>query len=68
MATSGEQCKKTKTSLTVNDLMSRNPKIINGKARLSEAEQLMRTNSIHSLIVVDEENRLAGIIDYFRTI
>jgi len=55
-------------SLTVNDLMSRNPKIINGKARLSEAEQLMRTNSIHSLIVVDEENRLAGIIDYFRTI
>lgn len=54
--------------LTVNDLMSRNPKIINGKARLSEAEQLMRTNSIHSLIVVDEENRLAGIIDYFRTI
>lgn len=55
-------------SLTVNDLMSRNPKIINCKARLSEAEQLMRTNSIHSLIVVDEENRLAGIIDYFRTI
>jgi arabinose-5-phosphate isomerase len=55
-------------NLTVNDLMSRNPKIIKGKARLSEAEQLMRTNSIHSLIVVDEENRLAGIIDYFRTI
>ena len=55
-------------NLTVNDLMSRNPKIIKGKAKLSEAEQLMRTNSIHSLIVVDEENQLAGIIDYFRTI
>ena len=55
-------------NLAVNDLMSRNPKIIKGKAKLSEAEQLMRTNSIHSLIVVDEENQLAGIIDYFSTI
>lgn len=52
-------------SLTVKEIMSRNPKTIIETAKLSEAEALMRKYNIHSLIVVDENNRLLGIIDAF---
>lgn len=55
-------------SLDVNEVMSRTPKTINKNAKLSEAEVLMRQNSIHSLIVVDEQHNLVGIIDYFSCI
>lgn len=52
-------------SLTVKDIMSVAPKVINSKANLSEAETMMRRYNIHSLIVVDDENKLVGIIDAF---
>ncbi len=52
-------------SLTVNDIMSRNPKTINADARLSEASEIMRSNSIHTLVVTDQENKVLGIIDSF---
>lgn len=52
-------------SLTVKDIMSTNPKTINEFAKLSDAETLMRKYNIHSLVVVDDDNRLVGIIDSF---
>lgn len=52
-------------SLTVKDIMSTNPKTINESAKLSDAETLMRKYNIHSLVVVDDDNRLVGIIDSF---
>lgn len=52
-------------SLTVKDVMSTNPKTINEFAKLSDAEILMRKYNIHSLVVVDDDNRLVGIIDSF---
>ncbi len=55
-------------SLDVNEVMSHTPKTINKDAKLSEAEILMRQNSIHSLIVVNEQHHLVGIIDYFSCI
>ena len=51
--------------LRVEDIMSRNPKTINEKAKLTEAEEMMRRYNIHSLIVVDDTNKLVGIIDTF---
>lgn len=51
--------------LTVEEVMSRNPKTINETAKLSEAEKLMRQYNIHSLVVVNDEGQLAGIIDTF---
>lgn len=51
--------------LRVEDIMSRNPKTINEKAKLTEAEDMMRRYNIHSLIVVDDTNKLVGIIDTF---
>lgn len=52
-------------SLRVDDVMSRNPKRINAEAKLSEAADLMLSNSIHALIVLDAEQHFCGIIDYF---
>lgn len=52
-------------SLVVNDIMSRTPKTINPDARLSEASEIMRLNSIHTLIVTDPDNKVLGIIDSF---
>ena len=62
------RCKESFFSLLVDDVMSSQPKTIQAKAKLSEAEALMRKYNIHSLIVVDEQRKLVGIIDYFNCI
>lgn len=48
----------------VEQIMSRNPKTINRKAKIVEAGETMNHYSIHSLIVMDG-NRVAGVIDSF---
>ena len=50
---------------TVKDLMNTNPKLIKEDAKLSQAEELMRQHNIKSLIVVNEEKKLVGVIDAF---
>lgn len=55
-------------SLTVKDIMSTSPKTITESAKLNEAEMVMRKFNIHSLVVVDAENRLKGIIGLFNCI
>ena len=51
--------------LTVKDLMNTNPKLIKEDAKLSQAEEVMRNHNIKSLIVVNDENKLVGVIDAF---
>lgn len=51
--------------LRVEDIMSRNPKKIHQDAKISTAADLMLSNSIHALIVLDEQEHFCGIIDYF---
>lgn len=51
--------------LTVKEIMSTNPKVINENAKLSEAERLMRQYNIHSLVVVNNDKEFVGIIDTF---
>ena len=48
--------------------MSHEPKIILETAKLSQAENLMRKHNIHSLVVVNSENKLVGVIDTFSCI
>lgn len=52
-------------SLRVEDVMTKHPKKIHDDAKLSEAGDLMLRNSIHALIVLDDEEHFCGIIDYF---
>lgn len=51
--------------LTVKEIMSCNPKLINENAKLSEAEKMMRQYNIHSLVVTNNNNEFVGIIDAF---
>lgn len=51
--------------LTVSEIMSTHPKMIHESAKLSEAEQMMREKNVHSLIVIDDNHSLVGIIDAF---
>lgn len=54
--------------LTVSEIMSINPKLVHENAKLSQAEKLLRQYNIHSLVVVNDNNKLVGIIDAFSCI
>lgn len=51
--------------LEVKDIMSTTPKTINENTKLNVAGDMMRKHNIHSLIVVNDNQRLVGIIDSF---
>ena len=53
--------------LTVADIMSPQPKLISLDTKVSEIEQIMQKNKIHSVLVVDANQHLLGIVDSFRT-
>ncbi|MDH2924293.1 arabinose-5-phosphate isomerase [Nicoletella semolina] len=45
-------------------LMTNHPKTISENAFLSQAEQLMKTHHIHSLIAVTETGKVSGIVEF----
>lgn len=49
--------------MTVREIMNSTPKTIYHTDRLSKAEKLMQDYKIYALIVIDEKNRVKGIID-----
>ncbi len=49
---------------TAQDLMTSNPKTIHYNAYLSEAEAFMKEKKIHSLIAVDDDNNVVGLIEF----
>ena len=52
-------------SVKVSDVMTLNPKTINPEAKLAQIQSMFRRHKIHSLLVVDEQHHLIGIVDYF---
>ena len=52
-------------STKVESIMSRKPKTIHKDAKIVEAGETMNHYSIHSLVVVDNDNTVCGIIDSF---
>lgn len=51
--------------ITAGEIMTPKPKVIGMSDRLTDAEQLMQDNKIHSLIVVDANGRLAGLVELY---
>jgi len=51
------------TNRQVAEVMTRDPKRIHTSARVTDAVTVMRQYSIDELLVVDDEDRLAGLID-----
>ena len=49
----------------VADIMARQPKTISRNARIVDAGEMMNHHSIHSLIVLDDDNKVCGVIDSF---
>lgn len=49
-------------SVLISNIMTTHPKTINQNDKLSQAAILMRENNINALIVVDDDNRLVGLI------
>lgn len=53
--------------LTVADIMTCTPKRVRPEAKITDIEQLMHEHKIHSVLVVDEDDRLLGVVDSFST-
>lgn len=49
---------------TARELMTSNPKTINQNAYLSEAESFMKAHKIHSLVAVDDNQNVVGLIEF----
>ena len=49
----------------VSDIMAREPKTINQNAKIVDAGEAMNHYSIHSLIVLDNNSHVVGVIDSF---
>ena len=45
--------------------MTKTPKTINPDAKLTQIQYMFHKYKIHSLLVVDKDNHLLGIVDYF---
>ena len=45
--------------------MSRSPKTVSPDARITEAEEMMRTHKIHSIVVTDESGGPVGVVEFF---
>lgn len=55
-------------ALTAADVMSAHPKTVPPDTRISDIEALMHEKKIHSVLVVDEQHNLLGIVDTFRCV
>lgn len=47
------------------DIATRNPKSINCKAKLIDAEKLMTRHKVNSLLVTDDDGRLVGVVQIY---
>lgn len=52
-------------NLSVADVMTKTPKTIGPDAKLTQIQYMFRKHKIHSLLVVDSDYSLVGIVDYF---
>lgn len=52
---------------TVEQNMTRHPRTVHADTKIAEIETMMNTCKIHCVLVVDNEGRLEGVVDSFRT-
>lgn len=51
---------------TVSDIMTRTPKVVTPLTKISDIQKIMNKYKIHSVLVVDDANRLLGVVDHYR--
>lgn len=52
-------------NVTVSEVMTTKPKKVGPDTRLSQVQAIFMKYEIHSLLVVDKDDRLIGLVDYF---
>ena len=50
---------------TVSDIMTRNPKCVLPTTKITEIQKIMHRNKIHTVLVVDQERHLLGVVDHY---
>lgn len=51
---------------TVSDIITRTPKVVSPLTKISDIQKIMNKYKIHSVLVVDDDNRLLGVVDHYR--
>ncbi len=54
-------------SLTVADIMTRDPKVVSPDTKITQIDEILHHHKIHSVLVVDAERHLIGVVDSFST-
>ena len=52
-------------NVPVSDVMTRAPKCVSPETKIAVIQKIMHKNMIHTVLVVDEEKHLLGVIDHF---
>ncbi len=50
---------------TVKDIMTANPKSVLPTTKITEIQRIMHQYKIHSVLVVDQDNHLLGVVDHY---
>lgn len=50
---------------TVSDIMTRSPKCVQPETKVTEIQRIMNKYKIHTVLVVDKENHLLGVVDHY---
>lgn len=50
---------------TVEDIMTRTPKSVLPTTKIAEIQRVMHQNKIHTVLVVDKDNHLLGVVDHY---
>ena len=50
---------------TVSDIMTRTPKTVKADTKITEIQKIMNKYKVHSVLVVDDNNHLLGVVDHY---
>ena len=50
---------------TVSDIMTREPKIVLPTTKITEIQQIMQKNKVHTVLVCDEGRHFLGVVDHY---
>lgn len=50
---------------TVSDIMTRNPKMVLPDTKITEIQQIMHKHKVHTVLVVDKDGHLLGVVDHY---
>lgn len=50
---------------TVEEIMTREPKIVAPNTKITEIQRIMHRHKVHTVLVCDKERRLLGVVDHY---